>query len=65
MDKLMSLGQLSIAIIMFVGTIVWGTAHTIMANLSFAGILVVLLIARLMWSLVRTSWVEYQQEKNK
>lgn len=61
----MSLGQLAIAITMFSGILVWGTAHAIMANLSFAGILVVLFIARLMWSLVRTSYVEYQQEKNK
>ena len=65
MDKLMSLGQLVMSIFMLLGVIAWDIAHTIKGTISFPGILVVLLIARLMWSLVRTSWVEYQQEKNK
>lgn len=65
MDRLFSLTQLAMSIVMLLLTIVWGVAHTIMGTIGLFGIFVVLFFAYLMWTLVRISWVEYQQEKNK
>lgn len=65
MDKFMSLTQLAMSIVMLLLTIVWGVAHIIMGTIGLMGILVVLFFAYLMWTLVRLSWAEYQQEKNK
>lgn len=65
MDKFMSLSQLAMSIFMLIGTIVWGIAHLIKGTIGLFGLLVVLLFALLMWVLVRESYREYQQEKNK
>lgn len=65
MDKFMSLTQLGMSIIMLLCTITWGIAHLIKGTIGLVGILVVLFFAFLMWILVRESWREYQQEKNK
>lgn len=65
MDKFMSLTQLGMSIFMLLGTITWGIAHTIKGTIGLVGILVVLFFAFLMWILVKESWREYQQEKNK
>lgn len=65
MDKIFKTLQLVIAVFMFLCTIVWGVAHTIMGTIGITGILIVLLFAYLMWSLVNYSWEEYQQEKYK
>lgn len=65
MDKLFSLTQLAMSIVMLLLVIVWGVAHLIKGTIGLFGIFVVLLFACLMWVLVRTAWVEYQQEKNK
>lgn len=65
MDKFMSLTQFAMSVFMFLGTIVWGIAHLIKGTIGLFGLLVVLLFALLMWVLVRESYREYQQEKNK
>lgn len=65
MDKFMSLSQLVMVILMLACTIVWGIAHLIKGTIGIFGFFVVLFFAYLMWNLVRLSWVEYQQEKNK
>ena len=65
MDKFMSLGQLAMSIFMFLGTIAWGIAHLIMGTIGLFGFCVVLLFIYLMWILVRESYREYQEEKNK
>ena len=65
MDKIFSLGQLVISIIMLACVVVYGVAHTIMGNIKGFGFLVLGVFLYLMWTLVRLSWVEYQQEKNK
>ena len=65
MDKLMSLGQLVMSVIMLHCVVAWGIGSTIKGDLSIPGIIVVLFIAYLVWTIVRTAWVEYQQEKNK
>lgn len=65
MDKFMSLTQLGMSIFMLLSTITWGIAHLFMGTIGLVGILVVLFFAFLMWILVRESWREYQQEKNK
>lgn len=65
MDRLFSLTQLAMSIVMLLSTIVWGIAHLIKGTIGLFGIFVVLFFAYLMWTLVRISWVEYQQEKNK
>lgn len=65
MDKFMSLGQLAMSIFMFIGTIVWGIAHLIMGTMGLFGFFVVLFFAYLIWALVRISYQEYQEEKNK
>ena len=53
------------SIFMFIGTIVWGIAHLIKGTIGLFGFCVVLLFVYLMWILVRESYREYQQEKNK
>ena len=65
MDKFMSLSQFAMSVFMFLGTIVWGIALLIKGTIGLFGLLVVLLFALLMWVLVRESYREYQQEKNK
>ena len=65
MDKIFSLGQLVMSIIMLACVVVYGVAHTIMGNIKGVGFLVLGVFLYLMWTLVRLSWVEYQQEKNK
>lgn len=65
MDKFMSLSQLVMAILMLACVIVWGIAHLIKGTIGIFGLFVVLFFAYLMWNLVRLSWIEYQQEKNK
>lgn len=65
MDKLMGLGQLVMSVIMLLCVVAWGIGSTIKGDLSILGIIVVLFIAYLVWTIVRTAWVEYQQEKNK
>lgn len=65
MDKFMSLTQFAMSVFMFLGTIVWGIAHLVKGTIGLFGFLVVLLFALLMWVLVRESYREYQQEKNK
>ena len=61
MDRLFSLTQLAMSIVMLLLVIVWGICHLIKGTIG----LFVLWFACLMWVLVRTAWVEYQQEKNK
>ena len=65
MDKFMSLSQLAMAILMLVITIAWGIAHLIMGTMGLFGFFVVLFFAYLIWALVRISYQEYQEEKNK
>lgn len=62
MDKLFSLTQLVISIIMLLGTIMWGIAHTIMGNIKSFGFLALFFFLYLVWRLVLLSWVEYKQE---
>ena len=65
MDKFMSLSQLAMSIFMLIGTIVWGIAHLIMGTIGLFGFCVVVLLVYLIWILVRESYREYQEEKNK
>ncbi|MBQ8270827.1 MAG: hypothetical protein IJZ22_06465 [Bacteroidaceae bacterium] len=65
MDKFMSLSQLAMSVFMFLGTITWGIAHLIKGTIGLFGFCVVLLFVYLIWILVRESYREYQQEKNK
>ena len=65
MDKFMSLSQLAMSIFMFLGTITWGIAHLIKGTIGLFGFCVVMVFVYLMFVLVRESYREYQQEKNK
>lgn len=65
MDKFMSLVQFAMSVFMFLGTITWGIAHLIKETIGLFGFCVVLLFVYLMWILVRESYREYQEEKNK
>ncbi len=65
MDKLISLMQLVMSIIMLLGTIYWGIAHLIKETIGFFDILIVLLFASVMYLLGYNSWREYQQVKNR
>lgn len=65
MDKFMSLAQLIMSIIMFLGTITWGIVHLIKETIDLFGFCVVMVFVYLMFVLVRESYHEYQEEKNK
>lgn len=65
MDKFISLMQLVMSAFMLLCTIVWGIGHTIMGTIGLFGLLVVGFIAYLIWTIVRLSWVEYKEVKNK
>lgn len=66
MDRLFSLTQLVVSCIMFLCLGTGITAHIIMGHInSISGYLVAALFLVLMWSLVRNSWNEYIEEKNK
>lgn len=65
MDKFMILSQIVMAVIMLACTIVWGIAHLIKGTITLFGFCVVLFFAYLIGILIRLSWIEYQQEKNK
>lgn len=65
MDKLFSLTQLAMSIFMLLCTIVLGIAHLIKVTIGLFGFCVVLLFVYLIWILVRESYREYKEEKNK
>lgn len=65
MDKFMSLSQLAMSIFMLIGTIVWGIAHLIKGTIGLFGFCVVMVFVYLMFVLVRESYREYKEEKNK
>lgn len=65
MDKLFSLTQLAMSIFMLLCTIVLGRAHLIKGTIGLFGFCVVLLFVYLIWILVRESYREYKEEKNK
>lgn len=65
MDKLFSLTQLAMSIFMLLCTIVLGIAHLIKCTIGLFGFCVVLLFVYLIWILVRESYREYKEEKNK
>lgn len=65
LDRIMSLIQLVMSAFMLLCTIVWGIGHAIMGTIGLFGLLVVGFIAYLIWTIVRLSWVEYKEEKNK
>jgi hypothetical protein len=63
--KLYSLIQLVFSVILLLGVATLGIAHTINGSISFFGILFVSVIIMLLTGLVRSSWGEWQDEKNK
>lgn len=65
MDKFMSLTQLVMSVFMFLGTITWGIAHLIKGTIGLFGFCVVMVFVYLMFVLVRESYREYQEAKNK
>ncbi len=65
LDRIMSLMQLVMSVFMLLSLIVWGIGHLIMGTIGIFGLLIVGCLAYLIWTIVRVSWTEYQQEKNK
>lgn len=65
LDRIMSLMQLVMSVFMLLSLIVWGIGHLIMGTIGLFGLLVVGFFTYLIWTIVRVSWTEYQQEKNK
>lgn len=65
MDSLMCLLQVLIYTLMLVGLIIIGITHTVMGYIGFGGLLVLSIFIFGIASLVRSSWKEYLEEKNK
>ena len=65
LDRIMSLMQLVMSVFMLLSLIVWGIGHLIMGTIGLFGLLVVGFFTYLIWTIVRVSWTEYKQEKNK
>lgn len=65
MDKMISIIQFAMSILVFVGIAAWGICHICMGNLKGFGLLVICFLLFLAWQLIQKSWSEYQQEKNK
>ena len=63
--RLFSLIQLAFSIVLLTGVIVLGIAHTINGTISLFGIIATCVIITLLTGLVKSSWNEYQDEKNK
>lgn len=58
----MSLAQFAMSIIMLLCVVAWGIDSIIKGDLSIPEIIVVLFIAYLVWTIVRTTWVEYHRK---
>ena len=58
----MSLAQFAMSIIMLLCVVAWGIGSIIKGDLSIPEIIVVLFIAYLVWTIVRTTWVEYHRK---
>ena len=63
--KLFNIMQLVITILLLLCVVSFGIAHLIMGTISFFGVLVVGAIAMLMLELVKLSYKEYVEEKEK
>ena len=63
--KLFNIMQLVISILLLLCVVSFGIAHLIMGTISFFGVLVVGAIAMLMLELVKLSYKEYVEEKEK
>ena len=63
--KLFSLIQLIFTIALLVGVATLGIAHTINGSISFIGIVFDGVIVAILTALIRLSWTEYKEEKNK
>ena len=65
MDNFINLSQFVMSVIMFLDVIAWGVISLVKGTIGIYGALVVLLIAGLMWTIVRHTFQEYKQEKSK
>ena len=61
----MNLLQVFLYAVLLICVITLGVSHFILGYIGFFGFCVVLLFVYLMWILVRESYREYQEEKNK
>ena len=65
MDKIMSLIQLVLAVLMLICLFIWGIGHLIMGTIGLFGFVVVCGFASLIWAMVRQLWKEYKEESDK
>lgn len=66
MDRFFSLTQLILSCIMLLCVVTGVVAHIVLGHItSFLGYLVAIIFLILIWNLVRLSWNEYIEDKNK
>ena len=56
MNKMISIIQFAMSILVFVGIAVWGICHICMGNLKGFGLLVICFLLFLAWQLIQKSW---------